>query len=81
MGGKIDHVAKLLKGGKSNGSTKIGDNSQRNETKISPVLGNPAGFGDKWDRADAADFTALMLDLASAGITLADPTNIGGAST
>ena len=84
MGGKITYIEKLAKGGKSGGTT----NTVSKDKKLDMVLrnyGNASGLGDlgtkNWTPADTADLVALGADLASAGIILADPTNVLGATT
>ena len=84
MGGKITYIEKLAKGGKSGGTT----NTVSKDKKLDVTLrnyGDASGLGDlgtkNWTQADTADLVALGADLASAGIILADPTNIAGAAS
>lgn len=81
MGGKVAYISKLAKGGVSGGSTKTTEKGK--QVTVSGKAKNPgdaAGiFEGDWTSADYADLVALGADLASAGVILADPTNIAGA--
>lgn len=84
MGGKIDYIAKLAKGGVSGGSTKSTEKGKQDVvTKRAKNSGNAASLSeigtDNWNSADTADLVALGADLAAAGVIFADPTNIAGA--
>ena len=82
-GGKIGYIAKLATGGFTNSSDKtdlvstvkydVTVNNPKNARSLSEI----SDFGP----ADWADLTALAADLASLGITIADPTNIAGMAT
>lgn len=77
-GGKMRYINKLATGG----TTKNNKESQRISVKDYNVkIDNPknaAVIGEKFDRADYMDLAALAADLTSMGITIVDPTNIGG---
>lgn len=84
MGGKIDYISRLAKGGVAGGTTKAEHKPTKHNVQLKNP-GNAASLGDignnNWTQADTADLIALGADLASAGIILADPTNIAGAAT
>lgn len=82
-GGKMQYINKLATGG----TTKNNKESQRTSVKDYDVkvenTSNAHGLGEmsKFDRNDWLDVTAFVSDLASLGITMADPTNIAGMAT
>lgn len=80
-GGKIQYIAKLATGGKSNNNkgSEVKTTKQYTNTKVANP-NNAAGALEfsKFRDEDWMDLTALGADLASLGITIADPTNIGG---
>ena len=84
MGGKLEYIEKLAKGGKSGGTTKAVSKDKKLDVTLRNY-GDASGLGDlgtkNWTQADTADLVALGADLASAGIILADPTNIAGAAS
>lgn len=84
MGGKIDYISRLAKGGVAGGTTKAEHKPTKHNVQLKNP-GNAASLGDignnNWTQADTADLIALGADLASAGVILADPTNIAGAAT
>lgn len=84
-GGKLEHVEKLLKGGKSKGNTQVTSSASTKLNVKNQTLGNAASITEMgteaWGKEDTADLVALAADLTSMGVTLADPTNIGGALT
>lgn len=83
MGGKVDYIEKLAKGGVSGGTTKTTSSVNRVSGAVKNTS-NAASLsemgGSEWLPADTADVVALLADLSAAGITFIDPTNIGGAA-
>lgn len=85
-GGKIQYISKLAGGGFANANTdSIKKSTKQYTDKKVDKIENPSSlseiFQGKGNQADTADIVALVADLASLGVTIADPTNIAGALT
>ena len=80
-GGKMQYIAKLATGGYAGGSTKV--KAAPTTKKYNVDVKNPKNAAgafevSEFDAADWTDLGALAADIASLGITIADPTNVAG---